>query len=131
MFAVGPSTPPRPEFTREATDLTEEGISQALDAADRRYQQGYAPQSVIAAWAAVESAMRHRLGAKGSDEEWGTMPRNMLGELVSSGSLSCSDYRRLLDLFYLRNVIVHGFAVPEIDPSFVPFLTSAASPAHH
>ena len=50
----------------------------------------------------------------------------MLNELVSSGVLSGSDFRKLEDLSHLRNVIVHGFSVPEIDPGVVPFLTSAA-----
>jgi hypothetical protein len=40
--------------------------------------------------------------------------------------LSDSDFRKLEDLSHLRNVIFHGFSVPDIDPGVVPFLTSAA-----
>jgi hypothetical protein len=51
--------------------------------------------------------------------------RSMLNELVSSGALSGSDFRKLEDLSHLRNVTVHGFSVPHIDPGVVPFLTSS------
>lgn len=127
VFAVGPSeAPPPPEYKREATELTDQQITEALDAAERLYQQGYAPQAVIAAWAAAESAMRHRIKAQGGKAAWGAAPRGMLSELLSSGVLSRDNYTKFRDLSHLRNVIVHGFAVPEIDPSVVPFLTNTA-----
>jgi hypothetical protein len=56
----------------------------------------------------------------------GTRQDDGVLELVSSGALSGSDFRKLEDLSHLRNLIVHGFSVPEIDPGVVPFLTSAA-----
>ena len=111
----------------EATELTEAQIAEALNESERLSQQDYAPQSVVAAWAATESAMRHRIRAQGGKTAWGANSfRSMLNELLSSGALSSSDYRRLLDLARLRDMIVHGFAVPEIDPGVVPFLTGAA-----
>jgi hypothetical protein len=124
VFVLGP--PPVPPSKRAAEEATEAEINRALDDADRLFQAGYIPQSVIAAWAAAESAMRHRLRSQGSKAGWGTPPRSMLNELVSSGALSGSDFRKLEDLSHLRNVIVHGFSVPDIDPGVVPFLTSAA-----
>ena len=126
VFAAGPSEPPLPEYKREATELTDQQITESLDAAERLRQQGFAPQAVIAAWAAAESAIRHRIRAQGGNATWGTMPRVLLNELLSTGALSRDDHRRFQDLFHLRNVIVHGFAVPEIDPSVVPFLTNTA-----
>jgi len=124
VFVLGP--PPLPPHKHAANEATEAEINRALDDADRLFQAGYIPQSVIAAWAAAESAMRHRLRSQGSEAGWGTPPRSMLNELVSSGALSGSDFRKLEDLSHLRNVIVHGFSVPDIDPGVVPFLTSAA-----
>ena len=124
VFVLGP--PPLPPYNGAANEATEAEINRALDDAARLFQAGYVPQSVIAAWAAAESAMRHRLRSQGSKAGWGTPPGSMLNELVSSGTLSSSDFRRLEDLSHLRNVIVHGFSVPDIDPGVVPFLTGAA-----
>ncbi len=124
VFVLGP--PPLPSYMPAANEATEAEINRALGDADRLLQAGYIPQSVIAAWAAAESAMRHRLRSQGSRAGWGTPPRTMLNELVSSGMLSGSDFRKLEDPSHLRNVIVHGFSVPDIDPGVVPFLTGAA-----
>ena len=113
-----------PEDKQETRDLTEAEIGKALDAADRLFREGYAPQSVIAAWAAAEAGGNaHRLRARAGRRAGGQSP-GMLNELVSSGTLSSSDYRRFLDLSHLRNVIVHGFSVPDIDPSTVQFITN-------
>jgi HEPN domain-containing protein len=124
VFALGPSEPSLPDYQQDATELTDQQITDSLDAAERLDQLGFAPQAVIAAWAAAESAIRHRIRAQGGEAVWGATPRVLLNELLSTGALSSDDYRRFLDLSHLRNVIVHGFAVPEIDPSVVPFLTN-------
>jgi REase_AHJR-like len=124
VFVLGP--PPLPPCRHAANEATEAEINRALDDADKLLQAGYIPQSVIAAWAAAESAMRHGLRSQGSQVGWGTPPRTMLNELVSSGMLSGSNFRKLEDMSHLRNVIVHGFSVADIDPGVVPFLKSAA-----
>lgn len=126
VFAVGPSQPQPSDDAPDATELTDEQIVQALDSAEQLDRQGYAAQAVVAAWAAAESAIRHRIRAQGGDAGWGTSSRSLLGELLSSGVLSRDDYRQFQDLSRLRNVIVHGFAVPRIDPGAIAFLASRA-----
>jgi hypothetical protein len=125
VFVVGPDA----EATPEKADVkaqSEEEIRGGLDDAERMLRGGFIAQSVIAAWAALESAMRHRLRGQGSEAGWGTSPRTMLNELVSSGVLSISVFRDLERLFQLRNIIVHGFSAPAIEPGAVQFLVDTA-----
>ncbi len=70
--------------------------------------------------------MRHRLRSLGSKAEWGTSPRSMLNELISLGILTHSEFRDLEGLSRLRNIISHGFSVPEIPPSSVSVLVDSA-----
>lgn len=111
---------------RDAKESSVEEIRRSLDEAERMFRAGFVPQSVLAAWAALESAMRHRLRAQGSEAGWGTSPRTMLNELVSVGILSNSDFKDLEGLFQLRNVIVHGFSAPTVEGSAVQFLVDIA-----
>lgn len=124
VFVLGPP-PPIPDRP-EIADASEREISKALDDAERLFQAGFEQQAVIAAWAGLESAMRHRLRSLGSKAEWGTSPRSMLNELISSGILTHSEFRDLEGLSRLRNIIVHGFSVPEIGTTAVSFLASTA-----
>ena len=66
--------------------------------------------------------MRHRVRLLGGNAEYGTSPRSMLNELISSGEFSHSEFRDLEGLFNLRNIIVHGFSVPEIGRGTVSLL---------
>ena len=50
----------------------------------------------------------------------------MLNDLYSSGILSHSEFRDLEGLYRLRNIIVHGFSVPEIGHGAVTFLSDTA-----
>ena len=50
----------------------------------------------------------------------------MLNELISLGILSHSDFRDLENLARLRNIIAHGFSMPEIGGDTVSFLASVA-----
>jgi hypothetical protein len=110
----------------DAKESSEEEIRRSLDDAERMFRSGFVPQSVLAAWAALESAMRHRLRAQGSEAGWGTSPRTMLNELVSAGNLSIGDFKELEGLFQLRNVIAHGFSAPTVEGSAVQFLVDVA-----
>ena len=51
----------------------------------------------------------------------------MLNELFSAGIFSNSVFRDLEGLFQLRNIIVHGFAVPAFPSSAVEFLLHTAN----
>jgi hypothetical protein len=124
VFVLGPP-PPAPE-PREVADASEEEIARTLTDSERLYQAGFAPQAVLSGWAALESAMRHKLRAMGDKAGWGTSSRAMLNELVSSGVLSPGEFRDLEGLSRLRNVIVHGFSVPEIGAGAVAFLADTS-----
>jgi REase_AHJR-like len=124
VYALGP-TPRTPE-PRGAKEASEAEIARALNDAERLAQSGFVAQAVLAAWAAMESAMRHRLLSLGSRTEYGTPPRTMLNDLLSSGIISNSDFRDLEGLSRLRNIISHGFSVPPIGEGTVPFLVSTA-----
>jgi len=107
LFVLGPDAPPEPE-TRDVEEQSVDEIRTSLADAERMVDSGFRVQAVIAAWAALESAMRHRLRGEGSEVGWGTSPRTMLNELVSSGVLSINALRELEGLLQMRNVIVHG-----------------------
>jgi hypothetical protein len=59
-------------------------------------------------------------------EAQGSPPMSLLNELISLGIISPSDFRDLEGLSRLRNIIVHGFSVPEVGSGVVPLLVSTA-----
>jgi hypothetical protein len=120
VTVLGP--PPPAPSPRDVNEASEAEILKALDDAERLVGEGFASQAVLTAWSAFESAMRHRLRALGVDAGYGTSPRSMLNELISAGALSHGEFRDLEGLANLRNIIVHGFSVPEIRPGAVSFL---------
>jgi uncharacterized protein YutE (UPF0331/DUF86 family) len=125
VFVLGADNGLIPE-KRDATEPSDEDIRRNLDDVERMLQQGFVAQSLIAAWAALESAMRRRLRAEGEKAGWGTSPRTMLNELFSAGVLANSVFRDLEGLFQLRSAIVHGFAPPVVDESAVQLLVDTA-----
>jgi hypothetical protein len=125
LFVLGPD----PQVTldnRDAKEPSEEEIRSSLDNAERMFREGFVAQSVIAAWAALESAMRLWLRVQGEEAGWDSSPRTMLNELFSSGVLSNSVFRDLERLFQLRNVIVHGFSAPPVEGGAVRLLAETA-----
>ncbi len=125
VFVLGPDSPSLPAAA-EAKEPTEEEISRSIADAERMLRAGFTVQAVIAAWATLESAMRQRLQALGIRAGWGTSPRTMLNELFSAGDFNNRDFRDLEGLYQLRNLIVHGFFVPDFPPSSVEFLLGVA-----
>jgi uncharacterized protein YutE (UPF0331/DUF86 family) len=109
-----------------AKEPSESDIRKALNDAERMQQAGFVAQSLIAAWSALESAMRWRIRAEGLRDDWKTSPKTMINELYSHGFLSRSTFDDLEGYLRLRNVIVHGFAPPEVEPSAVEFLVRTA-----
>jgi hypothetical protein len=125
LFVLGPD-PQQPADRQEAKEPAEEAILRDLDAVQKLMGAGFDEQALVAAWAALEAAMRRRLRAQGEKASWGTSPRTLLNELYSLGSLSSSVFRELERLFPLRSAIIHGFAVPGVDPDRVAFLVETA-----
>lgn len=125
LFVLGPA-PEATSRNRDAKEPSEEELHRFLSEAERMDREGFHAQALIAAWAALESVMRHSLREQGSEAGWGTSPRTMLNELVSSGMLSSGEFRVLEGYFQLRNIIVHGFSPPAIEPGAVQSLVSTA-----
>lgn len=120
---------PRQDAAAEIPDVPEqsgEALRGLLSQAEQMLASGLAVQAFIAAWAALESAMRQRLRAEGSEAGWGTSPRSMLDELLSSGVISYHLFGELKRLSQLRNILVHGFAAPAVEPDAVRFLIDTA-----
>jgi HEPN domain-containing protein len=124
VFVLGPQ-PPIPA-SGDIPDASDDEIERTLASADNLLLAGFKPQAVLASWAALESAMRHRLRSLGEKAEWGASPRSIINELVSSGVLTHGDFRDIEELSRLRNIIAHGFSVPEIRPDTVSFLARTA-----
>lgn len=125
VFLLGSESEPMPDKS-EAKEPSEEDIRRALGDVDRMLQAGFDQQALIAAWAALEAAMRRRLHAEGEEAGWGSSPRTMLNELYSGGVLQRSDFRDLEGLFQARSAIVHGFTIPVIERSALQFLVETA-----
>jgi hypothetical protein len=125
VYVLGTESQPMPD-NREAKEPSEEDIRRALEDVERLLQAGFDQPALIAAWAALESAMRRRLHAEGEEASWGSSPRTMLNELYSGGALQISDFRHLERLFQARSAIVHGFMTPVIERSAVQFLVETA-----
>lgn len=115
-----------PADLRDAKEPSEEDIRRQLDDAERMFEAGFAPPAVVAAWAALESAMRRRLRAEGEEADWGTSPQTLLNELYSSGVLLHGDFRELQGFFQLRSLVVHGFSPPLIENNTLHFLAETA-----
>jgi hypothetical protein len=125
LFVLGPDSQPA-LGKREAKEPQEEEIRSDLDAVQHLLRVGFLEQSLVAAWAALEAAIRRRLRAEEEEAGWGTSPRTMLNELYSSGALSTRVLRDLEGLYQLRSTIVHGFSAPVVEPSSVLFLGDTA-----
>jgi hypothetical protein len=125
VFVMGSENQTMPD-KREAKEPSEDDIRRALKEVERMLQAGFDQQALIAAWAALEAAMRRRLQAEGEEAGWGSSPRTMLNELYSGGALQSSDFRHLEEIFHARSAIVHGFTTPVLDGSAVQFLVETA-----
>ncbi len=125
VYVLGPDAQVKAE-QREAKEPPEEEILRYLDDVQPMLQAGFVEQSLVAAWAVLEAAMRRRLRSGGEEVEGGTSPRTLLDELYSGGVLSTGVLRDLEGLFQLKNAIVHGFSAPAVEPSKVQFLVDTA-----
>jgi uncharacterized protein YutE (UPF0331/DUF86 family) len=93
-----------------AHEFSEAEIAESLNQADELSRIGFTRLAVVAAWAALEAAMRMRLRASGQEAGWGSVPRQMVRELYSAGALSPDEFRRVDAAVRLRNQVVHGYA---------------------
>jgi len=111
---------------RDATEPSEEDFRLQIENVRKLLDGNVNQQALVLAWSVLEAAMRRRLQAEGEEAGWGTSPRTMLNELLSSGEFSNSVFRHLEGLFQARSAIVHGFTMPIIEPGAVYFILDVA-----
>jgi uncharacterized protein YutE (UPF0331/DUF86 family) len=125
-FFVLESESPMARERGEAEEFSGEDIHKALADTEQLSRAGFVQAALVTAWAALEAAMRIRLRAAGEDAGWGTMPRQMMNELYSSGIFSHEEFSQLEKLSQLRNRIVHGFTATALDSEGVQGLREIA-----
>jgi hypothetical protein len=125
LALLGPPESPRP-VRYDATDMTRQRIEETLGKARSMYDGGFESQAVVAAWSALESAMRHRLRSMGREAGFGTSAHAMLNALISAGEIDHAEFHDLEAVSRLRNVIVHGFEPPPIERDAVELLDEIA-----
>jgi hypothetical protein len=67
-----------------------------------------------------------RLRSMGETAGWGSMPRELINGLYSSGVLSPMEFERLERVHQWRNEIVHGFSSQEPTPDTIEFMSTVA-----
>ena len=125
LHVLGPEPRPTPE-PGDAKEPTDDDLDRTLQDTERMIHAGFTREALIAAWAALEAAMRSRLRAEGNDAGWGTAARTLLNDLYSDGLLPAHVFRELESLFRARNALVHGFTIPTVEERDVRFLIEAA-----
>lgn len=109
-FAILESEKPMARELQNARDYSASDIAQSLNEAERLVDLGFSRAAVIAAWAALEAAMRMRLRVAGQEAGWGSVSNQMVKELYSAGDLSPDEFQVITSASQLRNQIVHGFS---------------------
>lgn len=108
----------------DIADSSDDEIERTLDSADHLLLAGFSPQALLVSWVALEAAICQKLRSLGEKTEWGTSPRSLINELLSSGVITRSEFQQIEGFYSMRNVIVHGYSGRKIDPSSVKSLTS-------
>jgi|SRR5262245_33321998 len=126
VVILGPDDETKMPDRRDATEPSEEDLRLQIENVGKLLNANVNQQALVLAWSVLEAAMRRRLQAEGEEAGWGTSPRTMLNELLSSGALSNSVFRDLEGLFQARSAIVHGFTTPIVEPSAVHFILDIA-----
>lgn len=110
----------------DAHEPSEEDLRHQFETVQRLLNVDAHQSALVAAWSVLEAAMRRKLHAKREDAGWGTSPRTMMNELVSSGVFPISIFRELEGVYQTRSAIVHGFTTPVIETGTVNFLLDVA-----
>jgi uncharacterized protein YutE (UPF0331/DUF86 family) len=63
-----------------------------------------------------------RVRTEGEIVGWGTTPRQLINEILSSGIVSMEEFAEIERLYRLRNEVVHGFVASGIQTADVHYL---------
>ena len=67
----------------------------------------------------IQAANAEKLRAPGEKTEWGTSPRSLINELLSSGVVTRSEFQEIEGFFSMRNAIAHGYSGRKVDSNSV------------
>lgn len=109
-FAILEAEDMRARELSGARESSAADIARVLDQAAKLSSGDLSQFAVVAAWSALEAAMRMRLRAMNRGAGWGSPPRQMVRELYSAGAIPPDEFRFIESASQLRNEIVHGFA---------------------
>jgi REase_AHJR-like len=126
VVVFGPSEEALMPDWRDAKEPSEDEVRVQIENVRKLLDANLKQQPLVLAWSVLEAAMRCRLHANGEEAGWGTSPRTMLNELLSSGVLSNGAFRDLERLFQARSAIVHGFSTTVVEPRAVDFILDVA-----
>lgn len=103
--------PPEKQIPEESTRV----IGRRLVAAQSLAMAGDQSIALVAAWAAIEAAMRFALSRRNQT----VLPSALISECVHLGLLSDSDASFLRSANQLRNRAAHGFAMDKVGPEAI------------
>lgn len=97
----------------EASEPSAEQVEEMLAKSERIARDGHAQSAYLAAWAALEAAMRHAT----DDADWygPIAPKELMNALYANGILSRDEFDTLKQAYAVRTQIVHGLIPTRVD----------------
>jgi uncharacterized protein YutE (UPF0331/DUF86 family) len=105
----------------KASESSLEKIAADLAYAERMTTAGDIRTSCVISWAALESALRHAARGAGVEVK-SAAPGYLLRALCAKGILEQSEFDRLNEALRIRNSLVHGMSLPELDPGVARYV---------
>lgn len=95
--------------------VVKEAIDLRIKKAEAVLSSGYAEAAFILAWSACEAALRDALDPREDDRQRITPTHHLLERAGFEGTIDRADYLHLVDSMKIRNALVHGFGIEEIE----------------
>lgn len=106
------------EAIEDVHPFTREDILRGIAEAEQLLSFEFSEAALLRAWSSAEATVRLLVEEEGLLTDQPT-PRYMFKQAVMNGVVSRGDYRFLLQILRHRNALVHGFAPPDFDATFV------------
>ena len=101
-----------------ARPLAREDVLQRAASAERLLDSGFSEAALLAAWSALEAAVRMLTEEEGIMLER-MIPSYVVDQAVANGVISRDEYNLLTDAMEYRNALVHGFKITDLDSGLV------------
>lgn len=121
LAVVNPKTPPLVD--EDVENLGQPEILARIRATRQLTNERRDEAAILLAWSTVEAALRLVAEQQNVALE-NNQPAYVIKKLYSLGILSHEDYEALQQGYRARSIIVHGFRLPEPEPSLAETLTS-------